>query len=420
MSRSLKKPASPKGVTVMAQVDLVTSNQTLLDEANKLVEQREWQKAEERFKQVARNLTRKASRSEILKSMLMKALTGWARCLLEKGQLPEALKVARRALSLMPDAEEAQNLFINALVGLGKWQEAVRQVKRWLKQQNQNWRLHLWAARIEAQLEHWADAVQHLAMALKLSDKQAEPYEVAAQILERKGEVKRAMLLLKKGLEQIPDSAALWFALGQLQRNLGQFREALESFEQVLKLGHDTPFLREIMGQVCSEIGLLDKAMEHVLIGLEQDPENPNLLDLLAFIYLQKGRARDALQAMQRLVRLAPTDPVIQFKLATIHHQLGNYAQAVMAYQRTIALAPGTELAREAQQILEILDRHQLEQVFMLSMEDPVFRTKLMRNPQEALREKGFLLSESSLEIIHNTDFSQLPKRHGTPQRFVS
>ncbi|MCS7266391.1 MAG: tetratricopeptide repeat protein, partial [Armatimonadetes bacterium] len=188
------------------------------------------------------------------------------------------------------------------------------------KRQKHNWRLHLWAARIEAQLEHWADAIQHLAMALKLSDKQAEPYEVAVQILERKGEVKRALLLLRKGLEQVPDSAALWFALGQLQRNLGQFREAIKSFEQVLKLGHDTPLLREIMGQVCSEMGLLEKAIGHVLKGLEQDPENPNLLDLLAFIYLQKGRTRDALQVVQRLVRLVPTDPIIQFKLATLHH----------------------------------------------------------------------------------------------------
>lgn len=414
------KPTSSVEVKVMAQIDPIAYSQKLLDEANQFMERQEWQQAEERFRKVAKNLTRKLLPSEIVKPILTKALTGWARCLLERGQLVEAMKMARRALSLMPNSEEAQNLFLNALVGLGKWKEAVRQVKRWLKQQVQNWRLHLWAARIEAQLKNWADAIQHLAMAIRLSGNKAEPYEVAAQILERKGETKRAMLLLKKGLEKIPDSTALWFTLGQLQRNTGQIREALKSFERVLKLGHDTPLLRETMGQICSEIGLTDKAMEHVFKGLEQDPENPNLLDLLTFIYLQKGRARDALQVIQRLVRLAPTDPVTQFKLATLHHQLGNYAQAVMAYQRTVALAPETELAKEAQQILEILDRHQLEQVFVLSMEDPIFRVKLIRNPQEALREKGFLLSDSSLEIIYNTDFSQIPKRHGTSQRFVS
>ena len=141
---------------------------------------------------------------------------------------------------------------------------------------------------------------------------------------------------------------------------------------------------------------------------------------MLAFIYLQKGQPRDALQALQRLARLAPTDPLVHFKLATVHHQLGNYAQAILAFHRTIALAPGTELAQEAQRLLDLLDRQQLEQVFTLSVEDPIFRTKLMRNPQQALQEKGFLLSEASLEVIVNTDFSQLPRRPGASQRFVS
>ncbi|GEM_PF-478745 len=416
----LPKFIKPSGVMEMEQTDLIAFNQALLDEANQLVEQSDWWQAEERFKQVVQNLTRKSVRSKNVKPLLTKALIGWAHCLIEKGQLPEAIKVAQKALSITPSSEEAKNLFLNALVGLGKWQEAIRQVKRWLKHEWQNWRLQLWAARIFAQLENWTDAIKHLALALKLSGNQTEPYEVAAQILERKGETKRAILLLKKGIEQMPDSPTLWFALGQMQRNLGQLRDALKSFEQVLKLGHDTPILREIMGQICSEIGLTNEALEHTLKGLEQDSENPNLLDLLAFIYLQKGRTREALQVVQRLARLVPIDPIIQFKLATLYHQLGNYPQAVMAYQRTITLMRGTEMAKEAQQILETLDRYQLEQVFMLSMEDPIFRTKLIRNPQAALQEKGFLLSESSLEVIQNTDFSQLPKKHGTPQRFVS
>lgn len=266
----------------------------------------------------------------------------------------------------------------------------------------------------------WAEAIQHLAMALRLADKEAEPYEVAAQILERRGETRRALLLLRKGVEQIPRSPALWFALGQMHRQLGQWREAVQCFERVLELRFDSPLVREILGQLCSELGWLDKAQEHALRGLEQDPENPNLLDLLAFVYMQKGRFSEALCVLQRLVRLAPTDPVIQFRLASLHHQLSNYPQAIAAYQRTIALAPETELAREAQYILELLDKQQLEQVFLLSMEDPVFRIKLMRNPHQALKERGFLLSEASMEVILNTDFSQLPRRHGASQRFVS
>lgn len=405
----------------MGHSDLPSSSiQALLDEAHQLMEHRDWQEAEKLLRQVVKTLTRKRKASKDLKDLLIEALTGWARCLLERGYVPEALKIAKRALRIMPSSEEAQHLYLNALIGLGKWQEAAKQVKSLLKRQPDQWQLLLWAAKIYAYLAHWGDAINHLTEALQLAGDRVEPYEIAAQIFERRGETKQAIALLKKSVERLPKSATLWFTLGQLQRKAGQLKDAVKSFEQVLILGHDTPFLREAIGHLCTELGWTEKATEHALKGLEQDPDNPNLLDLLAFAYLQGGQGREALQVLSRLARLTPTDPVVQFKIATLHHQLSNYAQAVRCYRQVIALAANTDLARESQHALELLDRHQLEQVFLLSMEDPVFRIKLTRNPVQALQEKGFALSDVSMEIIINTDFTRLPKRWGSSQGHVS
>ncbi len=384
------------------------------------MERKDWEEAKERFRKVAQKLTRRRARPDESKPLLTQALTGWARCLLEQGQALEALKIAKQALNLTPASEEAQQICLNALMASGKWQEAARQVKKLLARRSDDWHLHLWAARIDAQLDRWSDALAHLVTALRLAGDRAEPYEVAAQILERRGETHRAIALLQKGVERSPQSGRLWFTLGQLQRNTGQLRDAMRSFEQVLALGDDMPLVREVMGQICTELGWTDKAIEHALKGLEKDIDNPNLLDLLAFAYLQRGQTREAVQVLGRLIRLAPTDPVVQFKMATLHHQLSNYAQAVKGYRQTMALAPNTELAREAQNALELLDRYQLEQVFVLSMEDPVFRMKLIRDPLKAVQEKGFALSDASLEIIHNTDFSQFPKRWGSSPGHVS
>ncbi len=404
----------------MALNDPLSRSQALIKEADQFMAQQKWQQAEERFRLAVRYLSRKNLPSEAVKPLLVQALTGWAECLLERGRFSDAAQIARKTLSLAPTSEKAQELLFHALLGAGRLDEARRQIRTLLRQQRENWRLHLWAAQVEAKLDNWREVTRHIVAALRLADKEVAPYELAAQLLEQRGEIQRAILLLRKGVEKVPHSPSLWFTLGRLLRNMGRHREALECFEQVLKLGDDSAALREIMGNICSELGWLDKALEHALQGLALEPENPNLLDLLAFVYLQKGQPRDALQALQRLVRLVPKDPLVHFKLATVHHQLGNYANAVMAYHRTIALAPGTELAREAQRILEMIDRQQLEQVFTLSMEDPIFRAKLMRNPQQALQEKGFLLSEASMEVILNTDFSQLPRRHGAVQRLVS
>jgi tetratricopeptide (TPR) repeat protein len=102
----------------MAQIDPIAHSQQLLDEANQFMERQQWQQAEERFRQVAKNLARKATRSgDSETASLSKALTGWARCLLERGQLAEAMKMARRALSLTPDSEEAQHLLPECPLG---------------------------------------------------------------------------------------------------------------------------------------------------------------------------------------------------------------------------------------------------------------------------------------------------------------
>jgi hypothetical protein len=46
----------------MAQIDPIAHSQQLLDEANQFMERQQWQQAEERFRQVAKNLARKATR----------------------------------------------------------------------------------------------------------------------------------------------------------------------------------------------------------------------------------------------------------------------------------------------------------------------------------------------------------------------
>jgi tetratricopeptide (TPR) repeat protein len=144
------------------------------------------------------------------------------------------------------------------------------------------------------------------------------------------------------------------------------------------------------------------------------------LLDSLAFIYIQQERFQDALPLILRALRIAPMDPLLQFKLAAVYQQLGKFADAAQAFRKVIALAPGTDLAEDAQELLDLMDSQQLEQVITLCMEDPVFRISLMRDPKGTLEARGFALSEASMEIVVNMDISRLPKRWGSPQGHVS
>jgi tetratricopeptide (TPR) repeat protein len=391
--------------------------QALLAQAQKAIATKNWQQALQSFEAILGYLRRRKGTTKMAK---VAALLGYAQCLLALQRALEAEKATRQALRLDPENPEARQLHLSALLALGQWQIALRQAKRWVAEHPSDWRPHLLLARLYHTLNDQELSRFHLLMALHHGREVPSVFHTVAQLLEQQGRVQEAITVMRKAVHDFPDDATSWITLGLLLQKERKLRRALQCLERAIELGGDAPTVRLALGQICSDLGRMDKAIAHIQKGLEQDPDNLELWDLLSFVYLQQGKLREALGALHRLLDLAPTDPFGHFKLASLHYQMGNYAEAVQAYRRVIALAPSTELAQEAQEILEMVDHVQLEQVFVLSMEDPVFRARLIRDPKWAVESKGFALSDASLEILANTDFSRLPKRWRSPQGRLS
>lgn len=387
-------------------IDAVDPTQ-LLDRAQQAIEAKDWQKALNCF-QVLRQWLRR--RPKVSPETRAGALIGYARCLLALGRAPQAQQVLRQALRLAP-LPEVKELYGNTLLALGRWKAALRYAQRWLHQQPKEWRAHLLLARVYAYQNKHESTHFSLIAALYHGVDTPRAFQSIAEQLEQQGRLREAILVMRRAVQKFPKEPSLMITLGFLLQKGRQFRRALEWLKRAIELGGDSPTVRLALGQICSDLGRIDEAIMHIQRGLEQAPDHLELLDLLSFVCLQQGRLVDALTALSRILKITPTDPLVHFKLASVHYQMGNYVEAVRAYRRVIALAPGSEVAQEAQEILDMLDHVQLEQVFVLSMEDPVFRASLIRDPRKALEARGFVLSEGSLEIIANTDFSCLPKR---------
>ncbi|GBC98766.1 TPR repeat-containing protein YrrB [bacterium HR17] len=390
----------------------------LLQEAKQAIKQRDWATAAAYFQRLLGRLRR--APATVRDQFLLNALTGYCRCLMAMGQAPRALSFARRALRLAPDKTQVQELYLNVLEALGRWRRALKLANQWLRAKPRDLQLRLTVARLHARLKESGEAFAHLLVALDIAPNHPGPYRLLAQILNEEGMPRRAIAVLRRGVSQAPNDPSLWIMLGYLLRGQGQFREALQYLQRGLELGNDSAELRELMAQICVELGLMEQAEEHLRKGLEKAPNHLGLLDSLAFIYIQQERFQDALPLILRALRIAPMDPLLQFKLAAVYQQLGKFADAAQAFRKVIALAPGTDLAEDAQELLDLMDSQQLEQVITLCMEDPVFRISLMRDPKGTLEARGFALSEASMEIVVNMDISRLPKRWGSPQGHVS
>lgn len=301
----------------------------------------------------------------------------------------------------------------------GRYKPALKYVRSMLEEWPDEPDLHLLAAELHYRLHHKSSALRACKRAARLRPHWPVALVLMGDLVKREGDRKKSewvLSALRSGVEVYPEDRRIQFSIAQLLRELGRPNEAIVALRQVIKLDADLE-AHKMLAELESEVGRHDEAKKHALIVLGGDPHNLIALELLAFINLQLGDLDQALQAMTRIVHIVPTDPFSRFKLATLYHQRGAYHQAMVEYDLTVELSDQTHLAQEAQEAIEGLDRLQLQQVLTISADDPLFRAKLSHDPAKAVVQRGFHLTEASLEILRGTDFSAIPfspRRGGT------
>jgi tetratricopeptide (TPR) repeat protein len=130
---------------------------------------------------------------------------------------------------------------------------------------------------------------------------------------------------------------------------------------------------------------------------------------VLAAVYLQQGYLDKALRVASELVRLNPNDVVNHFKKAVLYQQKGDIGHSIEEFARVIEMEPSGELTEAAQEAVAALDGYQLRQIAALASEDTVFFAKLVRDPEAAVAERGFILSNSGRALLRQLDFFTLP-----------
>lgn len=146
---------------------------------------------------------------------------------LRLGRLEEAVEALSKAVSLAP-TEEAYLALAEAQKGLGKPQEAAESLKKgFIPGRSPRYRLALARALFEA--GRGAEGVPLLYEVLNRAPKEAQAWDLLAQILAKEGLKARALRELDRGLAQVEgkDRALLLYRKGLLSGDEGPLREAL-------------------------------------------------------------------------------------------------------------------------------------------------------------------------------------------------
>lgn len=385
--------------------------------AQKYVERREWEDAARELKRAYAILSERRPLDDPSKRLRGRArkyweqvLVGLSQTLLRCDRVDEAREYAEVACRVFPRSGLAHIGHAEVLLNLNQPQEAIREAEIAVRLNPRDSRITLWAARVAMDIGDERRAKRYCMESAILDPLWVEPYLLLVDILEKEGKLNKALEMVNLALELNLEDPRLLLRAARLQHAIGDVHESLRLLERMVTISND-PEARQALAEIYMEIGAYDKVIEHCTRALHINPTDLVTMDLLAFAYIQEGNLDEAIQILSRMVHMVPNDPFARFKLATLYHQKGIFSKAMREYQRVLDLQPHGVLAQHAKTAIEHLDEHQLEQVFLLSAEDPVFRAKLARDPVRAVQERGFQLTEASLELLKNTDFTSTPRR---------
>ncbi len=296
------------------------------------------------------------------------------------------------------------------LASLKRYKEALRDVKRAMKGCGEDSGAMLRLARIAFEAGEYSLAAECCRGALARNDGLVEAYLLLSESLRRIGNVDEALNTIISALSKGLTDVQLKARAAELYHELGELKKAVDMLESAAAESDDDS-ITIALAELHMELGNYAKVIEYCRKALSRIPDEPLLLDILAFAHLQLGNLDEAIQILARLVHIAPTDTFTRFRLATLYHQKGAYANAMREYQHVLAMEPNGIFAESAKAAIQQLDEIQLEQVFMLTAEDPIFRAKLLRDPVKALQERGFHLTEATIEMLKSTGLT--PPRRG-------
>lgn len=230
-----------------------------------------------------------------------------------------------------------------------------------------------------------------------------------ANSLAERGMYDEAIAHVKEAIAICPQEPKCSVQLANLYRAQNKMGPAIEAMKKAVALDPKDSGTQEQLLQALVELARYDEAITLGRKLLAAFPRNLFARDVLGIAYLQQGRIDESLKVTSELIRLAPADPAHHFKKAVLLQQKGEIAQAMSAFTRALEMDPGGDMADDAREAIAALDSYQLRQILTIAVEDVVFRTKLILDPESASNERGFKLSSSGIMTLRQIDIESLP-----------
>ena len=208
-----------------------------------------------------------------------------------------------------PDGELPQGMLGNALLDLGRLDEAIEHYRIISMKLNPNSpQAHINLALAFMKKGLIKEAIEEYRTAVKIAPKSLLARRGLVLAYEDAGLLDEVIEQYRILRDLTPNSAETYYRLGKALSKKGLTAEAESSFLRALEINPDFIDARYNLGSLFASSGHYDEALKHFLIAVRLRPDDAFYHNILGITYGQKGLFKDAAEQFKEAVRLAPSE----------------------------------------------------------------------------------------------------------------
>ena len=169
-------------------------------------------------------------------------------------------------------------------------------------------------------------------------------------------EIDQATEALANMARLAPEEIAPSLFLAQILDRVGRSREAIVPARRAVRLDPHSVPIRLFLAETLQRTDSLEGARRELERVFTEDPRNVQALSLLALIERSEGHPEDALKTLRKAEALDPLAPDVQLRLGVIEAEAGRLEDAGRHLRRALALRPGDPVVLQNLRALESLE----------------------------------------------------------------
>ena len=193
---------------------------------------------------------------------------------------------------------------------------------------------------------------QKLSKAIKLAKSNTKKFpkdvfswKILGEILYSQNKFSEAAEVFENAIKLSPDDVSILNNLSNTLKMLGRFEDAELNCRKAIKLKPTDVGLYNNLGLILIDLNKMDEAEEIFRKALEIDPKNSNTYNNLSIILINLGRLHEAEDVCERSIKIDKKNPQLFNNYGIVLQNKGKFKEAIINYKKAISLKPDFSLA---------------------------------------------------------------------------